>query len=95
MISINPEIFWKNFYYKSTVAVSVAGRNSKIKRNNEMEYTIAAEPGGDSFLFLISSTATFQKENDAEKDVAGLNMFAAAEGLSRLLENHQNWQHKF
>ena len=94
-ILLTQEFIENDFYCKSAVAVSVAGRNCKIKRDNEMQYSIAAEPGQGSFQILISSAATFQKETDVEKDAVRLNGSAAAEGFACYLENHQNWWHTY
>lgn len=92
---LTQEFTEKNFYCKSAVAVSVAGRASKIKRDNETEYSISAEPGNGTFTILISSAATFNKSNKLEQETVQLAKSAAGEGFPHLLETHKKWWNGF
>ena len=92
---LTQEFMERNFYCKSAVAVSVAGRRSKIKRANEMEYTITAEPGNGTFVILISSAASFDKNNNIEKDTCDTIRNAALDGFDHMLERNRNWWNGF
>ena len=58
---LTQEFTERDFYCKSAVAISIFGRKSKIKRANEMEYTITAEPKNGTFMILISSASKFDE----------------------------------
>lgn len=85
----------RDFYCKSVVAVSISGRKNKIKRANEMEYTITAEPGNGTFTILISSAASFDRNNNTERITCDIIKSAAAEGFESILESNKKWWNGF
>ena len=82
-------------YCKSAVAILIFGRKSKIKRANDMEYTITAEPKNGTFMILISSAASFDETNSIEQSACNVIKTAASEGFESLLESNKKWWNGF
>ena len=84
-----------DFCCKSAVAVSVVGRNSRISRDNEMEYSISAEPCNGSFLILVSSAAGIGGTTSPQNEALGLIGAGASAGFAPMLESNRKWWNGF
>ncbi len=83
------------YYCGSAVAVSVARRETELRRANAEELQLIAKPGRGSFTIFISSAAGFDRqENTADAALTRLEA-AENEGYAALTTASQAWWHAF
>jgi hypothetical protein len=85
----------RTFYCGSSVALTVLGRDSQVKKLNSWEIQLAVKPEKGTFTILISSASSF----DFNEDVNGLALKeldkAVAVGEEKLMASSKEWWHEF
>lgn len=90
------QIFEEGDYYcGSAVVASVAGRKSKVRQICDEQMSLVVEPGRGSFTVLISSAATFDKNEKIATVTLDSLEAAGTQGFTGLLESNKAWWHKF
>ncbi|MHC4756716.1 MAG: glycosyl hydrolase family 95 catalytic domain-containing protein, partial [Planctomycetota bacterium] len=84
-----------DYYCASAVAVAVVGRDSKPKIANVTEARLAAEPANGQFTILISSAATFDRDEDIIAAALKKLDKAAEISFDQMLESNKKWWHEY
>ena len=84
------------FFDSSAVAISIVGRESRPRFLNESTVQLSAAPGVGKFTILISSAATFDRNQDAG-DLAfrELGVAKAKGDFAALASDNARWWHDF
>lgn len=83
------------YYCGSAVAVDVVGRRGRVRRTRDDEMCLVVAGGKGSFTVLVSSAASFGKnEKLAGRALTQLNA-AIAKGFGGLLDSNRAWWHDF
>lgn len=84
------------FFDSSAIAIAVVGRESRPRFLNEATVQLSAVPGRGKFTILISSAATFDRNQDAG-DLALKELNAAKEkgDFASLASENAQWWHDF
>jgi alpha-L-fucosidase 2 len=84
------------FFDSSAIAISMLGRDSKPRFLNETTVQLSAAPGTGKFTILISSAATFDRNQDVG-DLAFKELTAAKEkgSFTALAAENAKWWHDF
>jgi alpha-L-fucosidase 2 len=84
------------FFDSSAIAISVAGRDSKARFLNESTAQLSSASGTGKFTILISSAATFDRNQDAgDLALAELNAAKAKGNFAALASDNAKWWHDF
>lgn len=81
----------KDYVCKSAVAISVEGADTKSWQVSNDELRLTVKEGSQSFRIYISSTASFDKNQEIIPDAIGLLDKAYATGYTSILNSHKNW----
>ncbi len=84
------------FFDSSAIAIAVLGRESKPRFLNESTVQLSAAPGVGKFTILISSAATFDRNQDVGE--SAIKELAAAKqkgGFKALASENAKWWHDF
>ncbi len=84
-----------DYYCGSAVAVSVVGRDAKVRRTRDDELSLVVKPGNGSFTVLIASAASFDEEADLAARAFEQLAAAAGLGYDMLVESNRRWWHDF
>jgi hypothetical protein len=83
------------YYCGSAVAVGIIGREGKVRQTRDDELNLVLAPGRGSFTILVSSAASFARdERLGDKALAQLDA-AGAPGFAGLLDSNRAWWHDF
>lgn len=85
-----------NYFDSSAVAIAVVGRDGRQRYLNESTVELSVVPGRGKFTVLISSAATFDRNQDVG-DLAMTELDAAKAGhpFASLAADNANWWHNF
>ncbi|MCE5185933.1 MAG: glycoside hydrolase N-terminal domain-containing protein [Planctomycetaceae bacterium] len=84
-----------DYYCGSAVAVAIAGRNTLVRRSNDQELQLIAEPAQGSFTIFISSSASFDRDQDLAVQALTQLDAARGRGYAGLLQSNKKWWHDF
>ena len=83
------------YYCGSAVAAGVVGREAQLRRTRDDEVSLLLKPGQGSFTVLVSSAASFDREERlGDRALAQLDA-AAARGFAGLFNSNRTWWHEF
>lgn len=86
----------KQFFDSSAVAIAVLGRDSHPRFLNEYTVQLSAAPKPGKFTILISSAATFDRnQNVADLALEELTAAKAKENFTTLAADNAKWWHDF
>lgn len=85
----------KEYYNATAVAIQVVGRKSKARFLNESTVQLSAAPGKGKFTILISSAASFNKEEDIVKTALNKLVAVSNKSFDELLKENTKWWSDF
>lgn len=83
------------YYCGSAVAVNVIGRDAKVIQSRDDELSLVAEPGLGTFTVLISSAASFDKDEEIANSALAQLDAAVTKEFTGLLDSNKVWWHDF
>jgi hypothetical protein len=84
------------FFDSSAIAISVVGRESRQRFLNESTVELSVVPGRGRFTILISSAATFDRNQDVgDLAMKELDAAKAQDGFAGLASDNATWWHDF
>jgi len=95
VIVLTQKFMEDDYFCSSAVAISVVGRDAKIRKTNSEEMQLIAAPGKGTFTILVSSTASFDKNENIIQEAINNLKEASELGFESLLTNNQEWWHNY
>jgi hypothetical protein len=90
------QVFEEGDYYCSlAVAIGVLGRQAEVVQQGGQELSFVMAPGSGSFTVLVSSAASFDRNEKIDDRTLALLDAAVGEGFAGLLESNWAWWRDF
>ncbi len=80
-----------SYYCGSAVGIAVAGRAVELRKSNDSEWRLVVRPGRGAFTVLISSAASFKRDEDLRAAASALLNSAGRTDFDRMISENRNW----